>query len=257
MTSLRCSDIKMKLFAINFLLVLHFGSNFARLAPVLSACSRNDPNFDRCVKEVVERIRPNIAVGDYGEGQPQAPFLEPISIDRMEIDRGSAFRAKLTNVTVKGAGDFSMRRVKLNLDEKMFNVSVKLPSMFVKGKYMLNMQILVLRISGKGVFDLILNNTTCNMRMKYYLKQAEDGKEYVQFYPIQVKLRFDKGKFRLENLFNGDPALGEIGNNAINQDPHVLLDEVKPVFEESLGKIFTEMANSAVHGATESEILPA
>lgn len=94
------------------------------------------------------------------------------------------------------------------------------------------------------------------MRLKYYLKPGPDGKEYVQFHPIQVKLRFDKGKFNLKNLFNGDPTLGKIGNSAINEDPHVLLDEVKPAFEESLGRIFTAMANSAVSGATELDILP-
>lgn len=94
------------------------------------------------------------------------------------------------------------------------------------------------------------------MRLKYYLKPGPDGKEYVQFQPIQVKLRFDKGKFNLHNLFNGDPTLGQIGNSAINEDPHVLLDEVKPAFEESLAKQFTAMANSAVSGATELDILP-
>lgn len=81
-------------------------------APVLTACSRSDPKFEKCVKEVVERIRPNIARGNYGEGQPEAPLLEPIMIDKMSIDHGPGFRAKLTNVTIKGAGDFLVRRVK-------------------------------------------------------------------------------------------------------------------------------------------------
>ncbi|EAT47590.1 AAEL001287-PA [Aedes aegypti] len=250
------AEYRMKLVVVGVLVVLHFGCSSARLAPVLTACSRSDPKFEKCVKEVVERIRPNIARGNYGEGQPEAPLLEPIMIDKMSIDHGPGFRAKLTNVTIKGAGDFLVRRVKLNLDEKMFNVSVKLPKMIVNGQYTLDMKVLVLRISGQGDFDLILDNTIANMRLKYYLKPGPDGKEYVQFQPIQVKLRFDKGKFNLQNLFNGDPTLGQIGNSAINEDPHVLLDEVKPAFEESLAKQFTAMANSAVSGATELDILP-
>lgn len=90
------------------------------------------------------------------------------------------------------------------------------------------------------------------MQMKYFYQDDST----VQFQPIAVKLKFDKARFQLQNLFNGDPTLGRVGNEAINQDPHVLLDEVKPAFEESLGKYFTDIANAAVAGASEQEILP-
>ncbi|XP_055637929.1 uncharacterized protein LOC129776364 [Toxorhynchites rutilus septentrionalis] len=247
----------MKLFVVSFLVVLNFGKNNARLAPILSACSRNDPNFEQCVKQVVERIRPNVAVGNFGEDQPSAPPLEPLWVKQMAIDHGPGFRVKLTNVTIEGSGAFEIRRVKLNVDEKQFNVSVKLPRMLVSGQYALDMQMPLLRISGQGDFNLILNNTIANMRMRYYLEQEkETGGESVQFQPIQLKLKFDKGKFNLKNLFDGDAVLGQIANDAINQDPHVLLDEVKPAFEQSLGNIFTEIANSAVRGASELDILP-
>lgn len=242
----------MKIYLIGLVAVLCWGSGDARLAPVLTACSSGDPGFERCVKAVVEAIRPAIAEGNYGEGQPKAPPLEPISIDQMTIDRGAGFRCKLTDVKIAGAGDFAMRRVKLNKSEKMFNVSVRLPTMLVRGQYELDMQILVLRISGRGDFNLDLNNTICNMQMTYFFKDDQT----VQFRPITVKLRFDKARFQLENLFNGDPTLGRVGNEAINQDPHVLLSEVKPAFEESLGKYFTDIANAAVAGASEQDILP-
>lgn len=86
--------------------------SFFFAAPVLTACSSSDPDFEKCVKAVVERIRPAIAAGNYGEGQPKAPPLEPISIDQMAIDRGAGFRCKLSDVKIAGAGDFTMRRVK-------------------------------------------------------------------------------------------------------------------------------------------------
>ncbi|XP_058816086.1 uncharacterized protein LOC131679390 [Topomyia yanbarensis] len=225
-------------------------------APILTACARDDPKFEKCVKEVVERIRSNIAVGNYGEGQPLAPPLEPIFIDRMHIDHGPSFQATLSNVTIKGSGDFSIRRVRLGIDDKMMNVSVKLPIMLVNGQYSLDMRLLLLRITGQGDFDLLLNNTIANMRLKYHLVPGEDGQEKVQMYPIQVKLRFDKGQFNLHNLFNGDPELGQIGNSIINENPLILLEEAKPAFEEALGRIFSEMANSAISGATELDIFP-
>ncbi|XP_055595491.1 uncharacterized protein LOC129746070 [Uranotaenia lowii] len=250
----------MKLEPVIAFLVLCVGFSSAKLAPILTACSHNDPEFEKCVFRVVEKIRPAINSGNFGEGQPKSPSLEPIWIDRMVIDRGSGFKCKLTNVTIRGAGDFVMRRVKVNTQERTIEVGVKLPNMVAKGQYTLNMQLLVLRITGKGDFDLIMNNTLCNMRLKYDVRPGSGDDDplagTIQFRPIDVKLRFDKGRFQLQNLFGGDPALGEVGNQAINQDPHVLLDEVKPAFEQSLSKLFTDMANAASAGATEKDILP-
>ncbi|XP_053696048.1 protein takeout-like [Sabethes cyaneus] len=219
-------------------------------------CSRTDPNFERCVKAVVEQIRPNIANGNYGPGQPKAPSLEPIYVDRpLNIDN-AGFRAKLSNVTIKGAGGFVVGRIKLDLENKAINVSVKLPNMLVNGQYNMDMQLLLLRITGQGDFELKLDDTLCNLRMKYLIKRSPSGEDVVQFEPIQVKLKFVKGRFNLQNLFNGDQTLGQVGNNVINDDPLVLLEEVRPAFEDSLGRIFTAIANSAVSGATELELIP-
>ncbi|XP_055546853.1 protein takeout-like [Wyeomyia smithii] len=237
--------------------ILRIESVYSVLPKILpTTCSRNDPDFERCVKAVVEKIRPNIAVGDYGPGQPKAPSLEPIYVDRPLIIDNAGFRGKLTNVTIKGAGGFVIGRIKLNLEEKSININVKLPNMVASGQYTMDMRLLVLRINGQGDFELKLDDTLCNVRMKYFLRRSPTGEETVQFEPIQVKLKFVKGRFNLQNLFNGDKTLGQVGNNVINDDPLVLLEEVRPAFEESLGRIFTAIANSAVSGATELELLP-
>lgn len=92
--------------------------------------------------------------------------------------------------------------------------------------------------------------------MEYYTENV-DGKDLVRFRPIDLKIKFDKAaSFYLTNLFNGDPTLEKVGNEAINENPMVLLDEVKPSFEENLSIKFTELANSLVKDAELSEIFP-
>ncbi|XP_055595492.1 uncharacterized protein LOC129746071 [Uranotaenia lowii] len=81
-------------------------------------------------------------------------------------------------------------------------------------------------------------------------------KNFVRFEPVELKLRFPKAKFHLTNLFGGDPQLGEFANRAINENPSILLDEVKPAFEKNLARVFTDISNSVVVGAEESELLP-
>lgn len=46
----------------------------------------------------------------------------------------------------------------------MFNVSVRLPNMLVKGQYELDMQILVLKIAGRGDFNLDLSMRLNNVK---------------------------------------------------------------------------------------------
>ncbi|XP_058820715.1 protein takeout-like [Topomyia yanbarensis] len=249
--------MKQFFYCLVFCVILRIDTIQGTLPGILSmTCSRTDPNFDRCVRAVVENIRPNIAVGNYGPGQPRAPSLEPIFVEKMVIDHGSSFQAKLSNVTIKGAGGFVIGKIKLNWEEKSISVGVKLPKMLVNGKYTMDMRLLLLRITGQGDFDLRLDDTLCNLKLKYFYVPGADGQQTVQFQPIQVRLKFVKGRFNLENLFNGDKTLGQVGNNVINEDPLVLLEEVRAAFEESLGKIFTAIANSAVSGATEQELLP-
>lgn len=92
------------------------------------------------------------------------------------------------------------------------------------------------------------------MTAQYFL-EPKDGKNYVKFHPLNIKLKFGKASFYLDNLFDGDQNLGQIGNNAINSYPNLLLDQVKPGIEAHLIRSVTKMANAVVNGAEEQEIL--
>ncbi|KAL1378494.1 hypothetical protein pipiens_015553 [Culex pipiens pipiens] len=236
------------------LVVLNLGFSYAYLEPTLSVCKRKDPNLDKCIQDVVERIRPNVASGNYGSSNV-LPKLEPVVIEKIRIERGNTFGANFSNLVIAGAGQFVIKKLKTNLDDRKINVSVILPSLDVKGKYSLNMNILVLRIAGKGDISATLNETKAILRLEYYTERVGD-RDLTRFRPIDLKLKFDKARFYLTNLFNGDPTLERVGNDAINENPMVLLDEVKESFEQNLSEKFTEIANSLVKDADLDEIFP-
>ncbi|XP_058453615.1 uncharacterized protein LOC131431756 [Malaya genurostris] len=244
----------MKFLLGNFLVILSFQYGKTHVAPVLSVCSRSDPNLEKCITDVVYRIRQNVATGDYGDGR-LAPRLDPIYFDRLAITNGPGFRMILSNVTIQGTSGFVITKIRDNLAQKKFDIVAKLPVMHINGKYDLNMNILLLKSTGKGNFNLVLNDTIASMLMEYQVIPTE-GKNLVRFKPIDLKLKFNKARFHLTGLFSGDPTLEQIGNQALNENPHLMLDEVKPVFEENLARIFTDISNSVVQGAEESELLP-
>lgn len=83
-----------------------------------------------------------------------------------------------------------------------------------------------------------------------------NGVDYVRFRKLQVRLRVDDAKFQLDNLFNGDPTLGEIGNAVINANVRLIIDELTPTVEENLVTIFTDLANQIMKDVTYDEMFP-
>uniref|UniRef100_A0A8D8JSC3 Protein takeout n=2 Tax=Culex pipiens TaxID=7175 RepID=A0A8D8JSC3_CULPI len=244
----------MKLFAVGLVVVLNLAFGSGEVASILKVCSRSDPKLSQCITNVVDMIRPNIASGDYGPGR-KAPGLDPYPIAQMKIDHGASFKCNLDDVVIEGVSKFEIKKIRQNIPEKGFNITVRLPTTFVHGKYDLNMNILLLQLTGKGPFNLTLENTLVNFKIRYFL-EPKDGKEYFKFHPIDLRFKFDKAQFYLKNLFNGDPTLEQIGNQAINANPHILLEEVRPSMEAHLKKSLTAVANKVVENSTEQELLP-
>ncbi|XP_021703692.1 protein takeout [Aedes aegypti] len=244
----------MKQAVILFLVVLGCHNGKPYVAPVLSVCSRSDPNLEKCIMNVVDGIRQNVIDANYGDGR-QAPKFDPIYFDRMEINNGAGFRLVLSNVTIRGTGGFVIKKIRSDLAAKKFDIISIIPKMSIVGQYDLSMNILLLRAAGKGDFRLQLNDTIASLKVQYRLA-PEGDKNFVRFDPIDLKLKFPKAKFYFTGLFNGDPALEEFGNQAINDNPNLILDEVKPSFEKNLGRVFTDISNSVVEGAEEFELLP-
>lgn len=87
-------------------------------------------------------------------------------------------------------------------------------------------------------------------------KVPRDGKEYVVFDQLLMKVSVGRARFRLENLFNGDRTLGEIGNQVINENSQLFVDEMIPGFEKSLSKTFLEIANGVLTDVTFDEMFP-
>lgn len=107
------------------------------------------------------------------------------------------------------------------------------------------------------VFILFLNieNTRANVRL-IGKKVPRNGIEYVKFDQLLMKVSVGKSRFRLENLFNGDRTLGEIGNQVINENSQLFVDEMIPGFEKSLSKTFLEIANDVLTDVTFDEMFP-
>lgn len=83
-----------------------------------------------------------------------------------------------------------------------------------------------------------------------------DGGKYVKIDTILLKAKVGGARYHMENLFNGDPTLGAVGNEFVNANSKLFLDEMIPYIEKSLAKIFLEIVDVVLKDVQFDEMFP-
>lgn len=93
--------------------------------------------------------------------------------------------------------------------------------------------------------DGSFTNSRARVKMRAN-KYEKNGQTYLKFERFNLKIQIGKNRLNLKNLFNGDPNLGAIGNQFINENSELFLGEILPGLEKNLAEIFTKTANEIV-----------
>lgn len=88
------------------------------------------------------------------------------------------------------------------------------------------------------------------------VRYQRNGLEYVKFTKMTMRIQFKDFKLHLDNLFNGDGVLGDVGNTLINNNQELYLNEIVPGLERGLSKKFLNVANEILATATFDEMFP-
>ncbi|PZC87299.1 protein takeout-like [Helicoverpa zea] len=235
------------------LFVLHFVA--ADIPSYIKVCQRNDPQVDKCIMNSVDLLRPKMI-----EGIPElnVPGIEPLSLGQIALARGpqgAKLTAVVNDVKVRGPSNFIIEELKSDLDKNRFDFKLLLPKLDFAGKYKMDIQVLLLRLQGRGNITGTFRDYACNVTMRGHKEKIGED-EYLQFDPFKVKLRVGQSSIYLTNLFDGDPVLGPATNRVINENSQVFLQEISPVLEKSLADLFTEMANKITSKFTYKELFP-
>lgn len=229
-------------------------NNEAILPKNIQICSRHEPNLSECIINSVKQLQPRLASGRLDD-EFIVPALEPLALDNIKMERGQEFKAHFTNLLVRGPSSFIIEKLRANLDNATFDFIITIPRLDFVGKYTLKLKILLLDISGKGDMQGTMENSRGRVRMQAR-KYQKNGQTYIKFDRFNIKIQIGKNKLELKNLFNGDPNLGRIGNQFINENSELFLSEILPGLESNLAKIFTNTANEIVENASFDEMFP-
>lgn len=116
------------------------------------------------------------------------------------------------------------------------------PKISITGRYKIDGRVLVLPIRGEGNADLVFDNA--KLVVKYKPKVIEkNGKEYIQTERFQLDFDTSQLHIKLENLFNGDKALGDNMNVFLNQNWRDIFNELKPAITFAVEEILKGIIN--------------
>lgn len=127
------------------------------------------------------------------------------------------------------------------------------PKITVSGDYKINGRVLVLPIQGQGKANLVFENADLVVKYKPRVV-VKKGKEYIQTEKFQLSFDTTRMRINLENLFNGDKALGDNMNQFLNENWRDILNELKPsitfavegVLKAIINRIFSKVPYESV-----------
>ncbi|KAI5693967.1 protein takeout-like [Diaphorina citri] len=232
------------------LLISIVDSTKTKLPDYISKCPEKDPNLEKCVLSLIEKIRPHLATGIPELG---VPAMEPLVIPEVHFSRGNMFKAVGKNVNVYGGTNFKVRDIKLDMQKNVFLLTIFLPKITFDADYDVNAQIIV-PIKGRGPMNgnATKINADALLKGKRYKKE---GETYLKFINLDLDINIGDYNMRLRNLFNGNKALNDNVNFIINDNKEELKKSLKPLVQEVISKLILDLVNSIFNNFSLEDVL--
>ncbi|XP_029169663.1 protein takeout-like [Nylanderia fulva] len=228
---------------------------FAAIPSYMKVCNRKDPEINKCVFNSIEQLRDKLTTGI---PELSVPSIEPLTLKHVRLLRGpngARLDINLTNIQVYGPSTFKLRDLKIDPNKVALTFKVGFQKLEFRGKYQINAQILLLRLVGEGGLTGTFMGYESDCLLKSH-KVIRNNQTYIVFEKMKFNIKINKAHINLDNLFNGDPVLGPASNEVLNANSDLLVDEIKPVLEDALSNLFTEIANKITEAFTYDELFP-
>uniref|UniRef100_A0A8D8QAY4 Protein takeout n=1 Tax=Cacopsylla melanoneura TaxID=428564 RepID=A0A8D8QAY4_9HEMI len=241
------SAISLMILTITCFLVSFPSTNAAKKFPFgknTKSCHKSDPKLNECVKNAFNSMMSSLA-----KGVPQYGVvpLDPLLLKTFNVQQGKngpiAIDLRFHDLNILGITSAKVKSVSTDLDKYKISLEADLDKPIVlDGMYKIKGNILVLPITGHGKSNLTLTNFRCHMAITGK-PVDKSGKTHWEVEEFVFKLKASRLYVKLENLFNGDKALGDNMNKFLNDNWEILLAEMQPAFEANLAAAFKEITN--------------
>ncbi|KAK9888487.1 hypothetical protein WA026_000738 [Henosepilachna vigintioctopunctata] len=221
-------------------------------------CRKNSSNFDNCVKDGINNLRPYFKSGlrDYGIGS-----LDPFYAQEVVQKRDNAlfnYKLVLRNVTEAGWSISEMTRFRCDLKNNLIQYTQTFPDKKLNGLYEIDGSFMGRPISNQGSWSLGLYDfvqTTTITR-----KPQKDGRgKYISKPPLKVKVNIQNSKkleLHIGHLAGGRRIVENMLDWIINsawQPGFVILS---PLINDLVSTAFTKIMNDNFQNFPLEQIFP-
>ncbi|KAL7020780.1 hypothetical protein ACKWTF_011647 [Chironomus riparius] len=221
----------------------------------LQICHESDPQLSQCVTNSIEALKPLLKTGI-----PQYDIigLEPLELGDLLVagsKTGQGLQISAKDIKVYGAGNFFVKNFKIIEYASKYQFDIELPHLWVVGQYVMDGRVLFLPIKGNGNFSGNFTHGKGDVRLKGIHKEV-NGQTHFMVSKLDIKITVQRGKIELENLFGGDKTLGDIINSVINENFETFSQDLIPLIEKSLSRIFKNTGNKIFKRFTLAQLFP-
>ncbi|CAH1383478.1 unnamed protein product [Tenebrio molitor] len=212
----------------------------AKLPSTFKKCDKKQSDFDQCLSTAVKDALSQLNIGKKEVGLPN---FEPLEVPSLVIGAGTGpvgFVQNYKNIKLSGFTKVDSLKAKMDFEKNILELDVDYPEIIMNFECEINGQLLVLPVQGEGPGRINLNKPKFVLTL-YLEKYEKKNNKYYTVVKNKLLIDLQRMNFKLDNLFNGDKALGDNLNQVMNDNWKELYIDVKSSYEEAFGKIFASV----------------
>ncbi|KAJ9577448.1 hypothetical protein L9F63_005949 [Diploptera punctata] len=216
-----------------------------KLPEYIKPCRRYAPDVQECILKTVRATIPHVVNGD---PKYRVPPLDPVLIDRLEINQGSGsvgMSIIAHDAFLRGVRNVDVLNVTHNFEKRVVDFDWFFPEVRIDCIYNVTGRALLLPIEGYGNGTIILGKVRAHYTYHWDTTKKKDAKDY--YLINSAKLTFDlpeKMSINLENLFHGNKLLGDNMNRFMNENWKEIIKDVGPGMADALGEYIRQVLNN-------------
>lgn len=219
-------------------------------------CKQSDPKFQQCVAHAVQEALPELV-----KGVPRfsLPPIDPLRISNLIIDQGHgpvAIKMNFTDLDIRNIGSGKVTDLKVDMDKKTIHVKLDLAKpIILDSTYSIVGKVLILPINGNGHSKYTLSGFKAES-VSHFTETEKNGDVYWTLENMDFDFTVSKLHIVMENLFNGDKALGDNMNVFLNENWPEILGELRLAFRTAFSSAFSEISQRFFERVPINQIFP-
>ncbi|XP_053972525.1 uncharacterized protein LOC128873180 [Hylaeus volcanicus] len=209
-------------------------------------CSRSDPKVEACFQNTLNHLQPYLL-----KGIPDLdlPPIEPLIIPELGMENGQGavrIRALFSNITVIGAGNYSISKTRLDIASYRLDLHLGFPKIELQGRYEVAGNVLLFPIQSHGDFWALFGDVQAIARVQGE-EEVREGIRYLKVARMLVDFSLGRARFRVIDQLNGNNVIGQAMNQFLNQNAKEIIEEMRPAASASIAKHFKDFLGKALN----------